>query len=221
MLRRIGYTVGHDGELRIPIWVSYHLTDKYVNGKKFISRSRLKWTADPDLSPDKRSTNEDYLHSGYSRGHMAMQSDLRGRNKLCERQGYLMSNIAPQLQGLNAGVWLDLEYQCKKWAQNYNEIWIVCGPIVSDKSKKLNGKLPGRVTIPDKFYKIVVRLDNNVPVALAFIMPHEPFAAKGTPLATFLVSIDDVEQATGLDFFSKLDDKIEKTLEASLPAEIW
>ena len=37
----------------------------------------------------------------------------------------------------------------------------------------------------------------------------------------FLVSVDDVEKATGLDFMSELPDEIENVLEAKKPAEVW
>ena len=220
MLRRLGYTVGHDGSLRVPLWVSYRLTRKYVEGRQFAPRSRLRWRADPDLPPGDRATDRDYIRSGYSRGHMAMQSDMRGRSEECERQAYLLSNIAPQRQRLNVGAWLALEGRCKRWAKRYGEIWIICGPIFDGpEPRRLQGRRPGRVAIPDGFYKIVVRHDMGRVVVLGFIMRHG--ADKHTALGAFLASVDDIESLTGLDFLADLDNQIETSIEASKAVELW
>ena len=40
-------------------------------------------------------------------------------------------------------------------------------------------------------------------------MPHED---SNKPLYEFVVSIDDVEELTGIDFFSELDDNLEKSI---------
>jgi len=222
LLRRIGYTAGHDGTLRIPVWTSYRLTGEYVDGKEFIPRKRLRWTPDPDLPAAERATDRDYRTSGYSRGHMAMQSDMRGRSERCERQSYYLSNVAPQRQGFNAGVWLDLENRCKQWARDWGEIWVICGPIVSDNPPRLQGKAVGRVAVPHMFWKIVVRKRGaGGPAAIAFLMQHEPFAKRGTPLRSFLVSIDAIEEITGLDFLRELDDATEDAIESVVPEKIW
>lgn len=220
LLRRIGYTAGHDGDLRIPIWTSYRLTGEYVDGKEFIPRKHLKWTPDPDLPESERATDKDYRTSGYSRGHMAMQSDMRGRGERCERQAYYLSNAGPQRQGFNAGVWLDLENRCKQWARDYGEVWIICGPVVSEDPPRLQGKTVGRVAVPHMFWKIVVRRGAGGPTAMAFLMRHEPFDKKRTPLRSFRVSIDAIEEITGLDFMRELDDATEDAIESTVQ-EMW
>ncbi len=222
LLRRIGYATGHDGDLRIPIWTSYRLTGEYVDGREFIPRKRLRWTPDPDLPASDRATDKDYRTSGYSRGHMAMQSDMRGRSEQCERQAYYLSNVGPQRQGFNAGVWLDLENRCKQWARDWGEVWVICGPVVSDNPPRLQGKTPDRVAVPHMFWKIVVRKRGaGGPAAIAFLMRHEPFAKRGTPLRSFLVSIDAVEEITGLDFLRELDDATEDAIESAVPEKVW
>jgi endonuclease G len=41
------------------------------------------------------------------------------------------------------------------------------------------------------------------------------------PLYNFVVSVDEVEALTGIDFFPELEDSIEGTLEASSSYERW
>jgi len=52
-------------------------------------------------------------------------------------------------------------------------------------------------------------------------MQHEPFAKRGTPLRSFLVSIDAIEEITGLDFLRELDDATEDAIESVVPEKIW
>ncbi len=224
VLQRIGYTAGHDGEYRQPVWVSYRLSVDYCDGKEFVPRERIRFVPDRDLPDHKRALDDDYRRSGYSRGHMAMQSDLRGRSEECERQGCLLSNVCPQKQHLNAGCWLKLENACKNWARAYGEVWIVCGPIFNRRPPaRLQGARPGYVSIPTQFYKIVVKFKESAlePEVLAFVMQHEPIPDKNTDLSTFLSSVDDIEKATGLDFFSHLPDDLEDRIEATTATTTW
>lgn len=230
LLRRAGYTLGHHGGYRLPLWVSYHLTREYVDGKEFAPRANLHWKSDPDLLPDARAEDSDYRGSGYARGHMAAQADMRGRSEECERQAYVLSNVCPQRQTLNAGVWLDLENACRGWAKRYGEVWILCGPVVDPdpgRLRRLQGETPDRVAIPIGFYKIIVRRaaadegQQDGLAVLAFLYRHEPVPSKDSPLDDFVASVDQVEERTGLDFLAELPDEVEERVEAEVASLTW
>lgn len=219
---RLGYVIGHYATGRVPAWTSYHLTKDYVDGQEFIPRAKLSWKADPDLPAEERAEDSDYTKSGYSRGHMAMQSDLRGRSEACEREGYYLSNTCPQTQAFNDGIWKSLENQCKAWARTYGEVWILCGPLFTTTPlRRLQGETANRVAIPDAFYKLVVRKDGDQPVVLAFVFPHEPEPNRKTPLQQFLTSVDEIEKQGALDFFPDLPDTMENAIEAETPTMLW
>ncbi len=61
-------------------------------------------------------------------------------------------------------------------------------------------------------------VDGGVDV-LAFRMPHEPIP-RNADLSQFLVSIDDIEDETGIDFLHELPDPIEDELEEAV-WELW
>ena len=46
---------------------------------------------------------------------------------------------------------------------------------------------------------------------IAFLMPHED---SKKPLYEFVVSVDEIEALTGIDFFPELNDSLENKLEA-------
>ena len=40
---------------------------------------------------------------------------------------FVLSNMCPQNPQLNRGDWKEIEMACRKWAQKYGSIYIVCG----------------------------------------------------------------------------------------------
>ena len=58
----------------------------------------------------------------------------------------------------------------------------------------------------------------NKEKAIAFIMKNE---GSSLSLKTFVVSIDEIELLTGIDFFPKLEKTLEKSLESKKCLECW
>ncbi len=65
------------------------------------------------------------------------------------------------------------------------------------------------VHVPTHFYKIV--FDPNAMDAIAFLVPHRAISKGDLP--RFIVSVDEVEERTGLDFNNLLDDAVEDDIE--------
>ena len=65
------------------------------------------------------------------------------------------------------------------------------------------------IIVPTHFYKVIY--DPISQDAIAFIVPHRKISKSDLP--GFIVSVDEVERRTGLDFNSLLDDKIEDDIE--------
>lgn len=88
----------------------------------------------------------------------------------------------------------------------YEEIFVVCGPIIfKDSCEYLEN---GGVAIPEMFFKVA--LDYEEPKAIGFVMMHED---SNLPLESFAVPVDFVEAITGLNFFHILDDETESEIE--------
>lgn len=73
-----------------------------------------------------------------------------------------------------------------------------------------------KVAVPNYFYKILMTRDHTK--MIGFLMPHEPSKA---PLYSFVVSVDEIEKLTGIDFFPELDNAIENKLEAEVSYKKW
>ena len=101
------------------------------------------------------------------------------------------------------------------WAAKYDGVFVVTGGVLEKDLKTIGEE---HVAVPNQFYKII--LDNNKGKIkmLAFLMPNKN---SDKALYEFVVSVDDIEKLTGIDFFSELDDPIESKLEASSSYKNW
>ena len=155
-----------------------------------------------------------YKQSGYDRGHLCPAGDRRF-SKAAHDETFLTSNISPQEHQFNAGVWNRLEQKVRYWAKKYDGVFVVTGGILKDGLKTIGEE---RVAVPNQFYKIVLDNTNGKPKVLAFLMNHND---SDMPLYKFVVSVDEVEKLTGIDFFPELDDAIENKIEASSSYKNW
>jgi endonuclease G len=158
--------------------------------------------------------DEDYLHSGYDRGHLAPAADL-GYSLSSMAESFYYSNMSPQVAAFNRGVWKRLEGQVRVWARNNGAVYVVTGPVLRPGLPSIGAN---KVSVPELYYKVI--LDYRMPEykALGFVLPN---AGSKLPLTEFAVSIDSVERLTGIDFFPALPDKDENTLESNICLPCW
>jgi endonuclease G, mitochondrial len=200
-----GFVSGYDTIKLNPRWVSYNLKKEYLTGKKFLKDR--KFAPDPALAKDQTAVNSDYTRSGYDRGHLARQANMKGRSKKCELEACYFTNVSPQKQDFNRVVWNNIEKTADNLTRHYGKSWIITGPYFDDDIILLNE----RVEIPDGFYKILVIEKENGLYPVAFVLDMN---AKSINPEDYLVSVDSVEVLTGLDFFHELDDDLEEKLES-------
>lgn len=212
LLYREGYTASYNPETRTPNWVAWHLTASHTDGP--VKRNGFSFQADQDI-PEPRVDTYDYMRSGYDRGHMCPAGDNHWNQKAME-QSFLMTNVCPQVPALNSGLWNTIEKQCRTWAEQYGDVYIVCGSIYFNQKHKTIGK--NKVQVPEAFFKVILCLRDK-PKAIGFICRNA--SAKGHKKKDYVNSINEVERITGLDFFSQLPDNIEQRVESHADITEW
>jgi endonuclease G len=155
-----------------------------------------------------------YKQSGYDRGHLCPAGDRRF-TKEAHDETFLTSNISPQEHQFNSRLWNRLEQKVRYWGRKNDGVFVVTGGVLKNGLKTIGDE---KVSVPDQFYKVILDNTNGKTKVLAFLMDHKD---SDLPLYKFVVSVDDVEALTGIDFFPQLDDKIEKKLEASSSYKNW
>ena len=187
---RKAYLLNHDGNAKIAVWTAHTLTAKNAIG--CLPREDA-FAADQSLPKGKRAELADYLRSGYDQGHMVSNADLSWDRQAANESFYL-SNMSPQLPGLNRGIWKLLETAARTHAYTNNtSVTIYAGNMWYPTSKTIG---PTKVVVPDYLFKIVI--DNNAKKSYAFIFPNKE--GLGNDLIKFQVSVSDIENASGLSF---------------------
>ena len=94
--------------------------------------------------------------------------------------------------------------------KKYDKIYIVAGPIFYSNKYKTVGER--KVAVPDAFFKVVLRVGktSETTKAIGFIYANQTGHHK---MNYYVRSVDEVEEASGMDFFYQLDDKTENLIE--------
>lgn len=215
VFRNAGYLVGWSDVRVGSLWVSYQLNaveDSDIGSRpSFRSDWRTLW-------PVKTSS---YAKSGYDRGHLAPNyaiAAVHGREAQVDT--FFMSNMLPQTPALNRQLWQRLEEAVMDhFAPRFERLQVISGPVYPEHFMDNVFNRVGLVEVPRAFYKIIVAPDASPAKALAFIMPQD--VEGDEPLDDYLVSIDEVEDKTGLDFFPDLPDKRAQRLEGQVDLRGW
>ena len=211
-LENRGYVVGYSDSLMNPLWVGYRVFDvpSLKSGKR---PSRFR--GDPRVQSG--VGHDDYTNSGFDRGHMAPNHAIATRyGEKGQKETFLMTNIIPQTPYVNRGIWKDLEMQVsRRYGLYFGEVWVITGPVFEKPVEKMASGVP----IPSRYYKIIVDEDGDELRTLAFLIEADlpPY----TRLKTKLVSIDEIEALTDLDFFPALSDAEQAGLESEPATRLW
>ncbi len=208
------FTLSYSEEHEQAEWVAYVLKGEEVD---------MPWVERPDyFNPDPKVKSgsshwEDYLNTGYDRGHLIPAADRAFSEEAIE-ETFLMSNISPQSRNFNKGIWRELEETTRSWAKRYKKLYVVTGPVLADGGKGVIGK-KNKITVPSAFYKVLLDLSEPGYKGIAFIIPNQ---ISYEPLYKYAVSIDEVEERTGINFFEELMEKeLEKEMESSFNLDLW
>jgi len=209
IVEHMGYTVSYNSEYRLPNWVAYELQDSELYG----DFERLeKFTPDPAIK-GRQAYERDYLGSGWDRGHMAPSGDMKWSSQAMKECFYL-TNVCPQNHNLNEGLWNDLEKQIRYEARYYGRVWIVCGPYV-DRGLGTIGE--DNVMIPDGFFKaLLTKKQDGTYASVGFYFPNRAGSGK---LMKYAMTVNELEEMIGMDFFYTLDDSIQEEVESTY--DLW
>lgn len=224
LLKHEYYTISYDEKSKQAEWVAYELTRKEVlDGSKGSVERESTFKPDPELikldpdNTDKVVTTKDYVRTGYDRGHLVPAQDMAFSEESM-RETFFMTNVSPQDKDFNRGKWKQLEGEVRGWAAKYDHVYVVCGPVLTKRAKERFPAEKNNVAVPHSFYKIILDYKDEHPKAIAFWLRNEK---TDFPLSGFVVTIDKIEELTGIDFFKELPDDIEDRLESQADLNDW
>lgn len=205
-----GFVVSFNKDNHTPNWVGWELLGNETDGE--VARTNNFWT---DTDVEDCPTTDDYRRSGYDRGHMCPAADQKWSRKAME-DCFVFTNMCPQDHSLNSGAWNTLENKERIWARRDSALLIVAGPVYEAADTLRIGR--SGVRVPGAFFKVMAALHGDKPRGIAFVYPN--MSSPGN-MENYVMTIDDVEQLTGIDFFSALPDSLENIIESKSSFKEW
>ena len=219
-----GYVVGYAPSRRQPLWSAYRVA--HASQAVGYDRPHLYY-ADERLAETTRLDNTTFgKHGGvaYHVGHMVPNAVINVQfGRLAQMETFFMSNMCPQRDTLNTGVWLELENAIRNIedTEQRDHVWAVVGPVFGsapDTIVRSDGK---EVPVPQSFYCITVDpfrypwdRPSNVNLA-CFIIPQD--APKDRSPIDYLVELDEIEAATKLSFMPGWDQQVTRSRGPTAP----
>ncbi len=191
-----GYALLHSGISRTPLWSAEDLTPARLREAKHLKRKNA-FHAEEQLPMEDRSELDDYVHSGFDRGHMSPSGDMP--TATAQFESFSLANMVPQNPNNNQNLWEGIESSVRFLTSRHSELFVITGPIFDESPVK---RLNGRVFIPSHIFKAVY--DPAREEAGAFIAPNAP----GMEYQT--VSIDELEKRIGINLFPKMSPKVKE-----------
>ena len=217
------YSLEYSYKYKHSYWIAYRF-DNTTGGN--VGRNEA-YKPDPELPSQYAAKHNDYTNSGYTRGHLCASSD-RQYSKEANQQTFYMSNISPQSgNGFNqsGSAWNTGEDKVQAWGYNISRstdtLYVVKGGTIGE--GMIKGYIKNEIAIQKYFFMAVLFRSGDNYKAIGFYMPHENLKDdpdKKDP-KKYLMSIDALEQETGIDFFHNLPDNIENTVEATYNVNDW
>ncbi len=213
------FALSYNRSRGISNWVSWHLSPEWRGDA---ARSKT-FKPDPDL-PAGYSTvrSSDYERTGFDRGHLCPSED-RDRSPEDNQATFALTNVVPQAPKCNRETWKYLEEYARKLVDNGSEVYLMAGATGTGGTGEqgpATSLANGKITVPAALWKVLLVLPNgdddlnrigpNTQVVAVYI-PNQQSAAE-RKWQSYQLSVNDLEQRTGLRFFGNLPADIQATL---------
>ena len=184
------YAVLHSGVARAPLDAADRLSRASVSDARRVER--IDAFHDEDRVPaDERARLDDYVHSGFDRGHLAPAGDMPTGE--AQAQSFSLANVVPQNRTLNRSLWAAIEESTRRLATRRGQLFVVTGPVYAgDALASING----RVLVPSRMFKAIY--DPVAGEGGAYLALND---AGGTWQA---ISLDAMRGVAGIDAFPSL-----------------
>ncbi|KQT07331.1 endonuclease [Methylobacterium sp. Leaf399] len=158
------FAVLHSGIARTPLYAAQSLTRASVAAARTIDR--VDAFRDEDRLPaTMRARLDDYVRSGFDRGHLAPAGDMP--TGAAQAESFSLANIVPQDRSVNRNLWAGIEEAVRRLATERGTLFVVTGPVFSGATVT---SINGRVLVPTDLFKAVY--DPRRREGAAYLVPN-------------------------------------------------
>lgn len=237
----VNYCLEYNVKAHHSRWVAFRFDD--ITRQRNVSRSDEPFADDP-LVPIAYQIGSNGFGTGYfdndgiyhelsrqkfDRGHLCASAD-RYLNREANEQTFYMSNMSPQISNFNSPFWSSFEGFVQNRGRDASfadTLYVVKGGTIADGQTlgHVRRNNAARVVVPQYYFMALLRYKAGTYSALAFWMEHRDYEAteslSNRAMSERVVSIDQLEELTGIDFFHNLPDAIEKEVESKVVKSDW
>lgn len=235
----LNYALEWDNTKRHANWVAF--TFDTTTSADNVKRTDA-WSVDPKLPAEMQVQESDHKNDGFDKGHLCASED-RVYLKEANEQTFYYSNMSPQLNDFNGGFWGKLEARVQTWGRStadgvYDKVYVTKGGTLNKllknfKGTTVNGGTPTTdangftihgLACPEYYFMAFLSQKDDVFHAIAFLVPHKEGMTRNPSsdeLKEYVVSVDKLEEETGIDFFCNLPDVLENEVEAAYNLNDW
>lgn len=235
----LNYALEWDNTKRHANWVAF--TFDTTTSADNVKRTDA-WSVDPKLPAEMQVQESDHKNDGFDKGHLCASED-RVYLKEANEQTFYYSNMSPQLNDFNGGFWGKLEARVQTWGRStadgvYDKVYVTKGGTLNKllknfKGTTVNGGTPTTdangftihgLACPEYYFMAVLSQKDDVFHAIAFLVPHKEGMTRNPSsdeLKEYVVSVNKLEEETGIDFFCNLPDVLENEVEAAYNLNDW
>ena len=217
----VNYAIEWDWQLRAQRWSAMQMY--HGNSANNVRRSGDDaWHEDDQIPAEYRTTYADHYQNGYDRGHMIASAD-RLQSRAMNKQTFVYSNVHPQLNELNAGIWMEMEEKLRTWnCDEFRDTLYVAKGGTIDSEAQILGYTTSGLIIPKYFWMAVLCIKDGKYKAVAFWIDHRRKYSKAEHvIENHFISIAQLETFTGINFFYNLDPDIQEKVKAEVDLSYW
>jgi endonuclease G len=187
VLKHTNYISTFSISKKYPVMVEWWVTKTMVSCPKPLKR-KDNFKPDPLLT-EHTNLSQDYVGSGYDRGHMMPAADNLCQTQLVQDESFYFSNMSAQTPQLNRGDWKSLETFTREESKLKDSIHVWVGNV--GEIKKI-----GRVSVPKYCWKVIhIKKENKW---VAYLFENNTSAPDG--FKNNEVALKDIMSLTGFTF---------------------
>ena len=217
--RERNYSFYWDYADRVSLWVAYPLCQSNIGAP--VGRSEA-YGFDP-LLPAREQSDVTRGFSGgsggirYDRGHQIPSADRQG-SYANNATTFYSTNMTPQANAFNTGLWANLEGSVRKWASKSDTLYVATGCVVGKGMKKfVTDASDNRVAVPVAYWKALLRYDGSAGSgysACAFYFDHSEYGSGAKAAlrvsSSLSITVAELEEILGYRLFVNLDRQVGK-----------
>lgn len=228
------YTYCFDPEVRASLWVAYPLHSSHMSGEG--NRNYSSFGYDPDVENSVQANMTKSYNGWYDRGHQIPAADRKCSQQMMD-QTFYATNMTPQQYSFNQNKWGVLEGRVRNMSCS-DTLYVVTGAYfggthhssIDSQTTDRSGNVCPTAT---HYYKVLLRTkkgntglridqikDAAQLRAIAIWLEHKNTGDDTSITASDCMSVAELEDIVGFEFFPMIDDEIEaKVKSAAVPSE--